>query len=459
MLLATLFASRIVSQAPAAAPAASSAPLGKAATEALCARFQAAEHWVQKAVILLSFGTYWHPSGSTAVLAALRDSDKRLRAFGVETLLRADSELLPSVASGSLVDELVKQSGDRNAHYRERVLEALKRIAPDAKATDSGGWTRWWRASQATYNAKPWQPRTGGDKQAGGTVAGVADRAFDLYSAGLDLVLCIDSTGSMQPTIDALAAALDQLVDILGGISPKLRLGIVHYKDSGELGKTGAKLIQALARNVKVARDKLLKLRAFGGGDLPEAVAGGLELALSRRLGWNPDANKLVVVIGDAPPHEPDVAKAIDLAKRGFTNPDSVSGSNQPVTGPRRKQRPFLTSAIGVVLDLPPAFRSRPGYGEFTASQKRMQETFAELAKAGGGVYETVRFKVRAGPPSAKERKERKKNKGAVDPAAARATHSIAEHVLVLTFGARFAAEMKALVKIYFDYKNAGLFS
>ena len=63
-------------------------PLGKAATEALAARFEEAEHWVQQVVILLSLNEWWHPSGSAMITDAIRSKDRRLKAFGVEALLR-----------------------------------------------------------------------------------------------------------------------------------------------------------------------------------------------------------------------------------------------------------------------------------------------------------------------------------------------------------------------------------
>ena len=180
-----------------------------------------------------------------------------------------------------------------------------------------GEWVRWWRANRDQHAPAAWQAIEQPKADAGGTAA-AASRAFDLYQAGLELMICIDSTGSMQPTIDALALALGDMVDILDGISPKLRLGIVHYKDEGELGSAGAKVVQPLNKNVKTARKKLEKLRAFGGGDLPEAVLGGLDLALHKKMKWRPDANKLVIVIGDAPPHPHQTKQLIELARAAY---------------------------------------------------------------------------------------------------------------------------------------------
>lgn len=435
--------------------------LGKAATEALKARYQTSEHWVQKTVILLSLNHYWHPVGSDIIFAAVRDKDVRLRAFGIEALLRSEDGSLPNVVSPELLEELIsKQLNQRNSHYRERLLEALARIAPKAGAKTKSEWRKWWRGAKENWQPGKWQPKEKAAGNNGRTVVGVAERAFDLYSSGLELVICIDSTGSMQPTINAVADALGQMVDILGGISPKFRLGVVHYKDWDDFGRLGAKVIVPLVKNVAAARKRLVKLRANGGGDLPEAVVGGLEMALGPKMKWNTEANRIVILIGDAPPHAADASKCVDLARAAHEDPQSLS--KRPTTGARSKAkpRPFITSAIGVFLKLGPGFENDAGYDDFMNSQKRMKQDFADIAKAGGGVFVKLEFNIRKGRPSRAERKEakaKKKAKGG-NTRAATATQNIVEHILVLSFGSRFAREMRAFVRIFYAYKGAGLF-
>lgn len=425
--------------------------LGKGATEALAARYEAGEHWVQKVVVLLSLNGYFHPAADQMLISAMTDRDPRLRAFGLEALLRADDELMPMLATTALLDELVnKQIGASNKHYRARVQDALARLAPDADASKKSEWVRWWRERRETHKPKDWvakeQPKAG----AGGTSA-AANRAFDLYQSGLDLMLCIDSTGSMQPTIDAVAVALGEMVGILDGISPKMRLGIVHYKDEGELGDAGAKVIQPLNKNIKAARKKLEKLRAFGGGDLPEAVLGGLDLALHQKMKWKDDANKLVIVIGDAPPHPRQSGTLVELAKDAYERPGSHGVNNKkPVTG-GRKVTPFLTSTMGVFV--------KPGPGiqvpqQFVNSQKQMRDDFKAVAKAGGGVFVEIEFVVNSAQPKTSKQKREDKEKGAFEN---EATRKIVEHILVLSFGERFRVEMHDFVRIFYEYKKAGL--
>ncbi len=439
------------------AKAAAPEPLGQAATEALVARYAAADHWVQKAVTLLSLNTWWHPAGASMITAALKDKDPRLVAFGLEALLRADPTLLPSIATTELLDDLiVRQLARSNDLVVQRALAALKLLAPKADATDKASYARWWTNAKATWAPEPWSKREQAD--AGKATMAVSQRAFDLYQTGLDMVVCIDSTGSMQPTIDALGAALGEMVDILDGISPKMRLAIVHYKEYGELGKAGAKVVQPFSKNIAAAQKELGDLRADGGGDLPEAVLGGLDVALDAKLGWKKDANKLVVLIGDAPPHAHERTKAIDLVRAAHDNPGARG--NKPTTGAKVPETPFLTSCIGVVVTLEGKLKEQPGYAPFVDSQKTMREDFAAIAKAGGGVYVEVEFTFKDEPPpaSGKERKEKaKEQEKARDQVASGATRRIVEHILVLSFGEQFAVEMREFVRILYDYKVAGL--
>jgi hypothetical protein len=60
----------------------------------------------------------------------------------------------------------------------------------------------------------------------------------------------------------------------------------------------------------------LLDLQADGGGDFPEAVDEGLRVAI-HELGWRPDSRRVLILVGDAPPHEEDENAALSLV-RGF---------------------------------------------------------------------------------------------------------------------------------------------
>jgi len=427
------------------------------ATEAMVAYYETAEYWALRGVVLLSLGEKWHPVGSRMVLQALRDKDRRLRAYGIEALLRTDQAELSAAVSKELIKELItKQLQKGNRFYRGRVQEVLKRLAPDAGADGPTAWSSWWSRVREGYAPAKWQEPEKPQSQASGqhtVVSSFVERAFDLRHAGLDVAICIDSTGSMQPTIDRARDALTEIILILQGIAPKFRMGLVHYRDFGDF-KDGARLLVPLTANVKKVREKLGKIVAGGGGDAPERVEKGLEISLSPKMKWKTSTNKVVIVIGDSPPHAEAEDLAIRLARNAHEKPAAVvaGGARRaaPLTGVRKRKqkpekvRPFIISTIAV------------GRGP--------EAPFRAIAKAGGGAY--VQIRGRGGRGGRGRRGGGRGDGGGRGGRGGRGggdrgnpTHRIARQILTLSFGERFKAQMEAFVDIYFQYQKEKVFS
>ena len=84
-----------------------------------------------------------------------------------------------------------------------------------------------------------------------------------------------------------------------------------------------------------------------------------------------------------------------------------------------------------------------------------MRQDFAAIANAGGGVFVDVTFTFTDEPAgNAKDKDKAREQGGAI---ASAATRRIVEHILVLSFGERFAREMRDFVRIFYEYKEAGL--
>jgi len=407
-------------------PDAAAAPIvrDEASTRWLVAYYQQSKHWALSAITMLALGSKWHPEGSEMLVAAFRSRDPRLHAYAAQALLRTNPGDLPACATPELVDELIrKQLRNRNKAYRakiERILEtALPGVGPAGEKRTPVGWSVWWSHARKTYAPPAWVPPPAKQQPSSGgrtVVSSVVKRAFDLNHAGLDVAITIDSTGSMQRTIDTARAALTEIVAMLQGISPKLRVGLVHYRDFGDLGE-GAKILVPLTKNVRKVERRLEKLRAGGGGDIPERVEKGLELAISADMGWKRDSNKVVIVIGDAPPHPDAVETATAIAGQAYTHPMLVRhGHRRPTTPSGRKHavRPFVTSTIAV--------GGRP-LPEFQA-----------IAKAGGGAA------VRIGRLGNDDR----------------AVQAVVRHILLLSFGTQWKREMGVFVDTFFEYRRIG---
>ena len=103
-------------------------------------------------------------------------------------------------------------------------------------------------------------------------------------------------------------AAKAQAVALLRRLAflvPKVRAGLVTYDD-------GAHVRTPLTADEDVLFRSFGKVNATGGGDVEEGVDKGIDLALQqKKMGWSKAAQRVLVVIGDAPPHEPDVAAAL----------------------------------------------------------------------------------------------------------------------------------------------------
>jgi hypothetical protein len=133
-----------------------------------------------------------------------------------------------------------------------------------------------------------------------------------LRQAGLDVVFVIDATGSMGWLIDDVKARVRALADWIRRLVPVTRFGIVAYRDDGD--PEFLTRVLPLTLNIGKVRRFLDHLEARGGGDIPEAVAAGLRAAISKP-GWKGDSQKIIVIVGDAPPHPDDLETALASAR------------------------------------------------------------------------------------------------------------------------------------------------
>ena len=124
-----------------------------------------------------------------------------------------------------------------------------------------------------------------------------------LESSGssLDVVICIDTTGSMGRYIDAVRKMLIPMMkEITSGYVPdEWRIGMVLYRDyPPDLYLT--KIIPFTNDFVRFQRS-LDAVVAWGGGDIPEAVYEALYEGADSFL-WEAE-KRLLILVGDAPPH------------------------------------------------------------------------------------------------------------------------------------------------------------
>ena len=114
----------------------------------------------------------------------------------------------------------------------------------------------------------------------------------------VDIVLCMDTTGSMGPYIDEIRRGLIPMMqEIIEGFT-EWRIGMVLFKDYFDEYLTR---IIPFTNNFNSFQRSINGITARGGGDIPEAIFEALYDGIER-FPWAAES-RLIILIGDAPPH------------------------------------------------------------------------------------------------------------------------------------------------------------
>jgi len=172
-------------------------------------------------------------------------------------------------------------------------------------------------------------------------------------AAALDLIFCIDVTGSMDDDIASVKAAASNIVNTVAARSSDYRVAIVAYRDWDDSAGYAMFEDYAFSSDVGAIIANINSLSVGGGDDEPEAVLEALMRAIdSRSVGsWRNNVNKQVIVMGDAPPHDPSregftaasvaqaaedadpvVIQAIVVGNEGIYSPEAVEAFRELAT-------------------------------------------------------------------------------------------------------------------------------
>ena len=129
----------------------------------------------------------------------------------------------------------------------------------------------------------------------------------------LDLIFCIDVTGSMEDDIASVKAAASNIVSTIAAKNDNYRVAIIAYRDWDD--SMGYSMFEdyAFSSDKAAIISNINSLSVGGGDDTPEAVFEALMRAIDSKAvgGWRNNVNKQVILMGDAPPHNP--------SRQGFT--------------------------------------------------------------------------------------------------------------------------------------------
>lgn len=220
---------------------------------------------------------------------------------------------------------------DVRERYRVEVRDARGRPVPDAELALawSGGSVVWARADAGgsawlhprallgpEADGEPLElqvrapGRWGGVQYARATVQrgqkhGVVlrlPREAELARPMLDLVFLVDATGSMGDEIAKLKASMRSIADQIAQLpgQPDLCFGLVAYRDRTDAFVTRT---HDLTDRLGDFQQALARLQAHDGGDYPEALNEALAEAVHGVSWRGAGTTRLVVLVGDAPPH------------------------------------------------------------------------------------------------------------------------------------------------------------
>lgn len=133
-----------------------------------------------------------------------------------------------------------------------------------------------------------------------------------MREGGLDIVFVFDSTSSMAEVLRQVKYKIENLVAVFKQLVPTCRIGLVTYRDTDQAFVTR---MHPLSHGTISLNSFLRPIQAEGGGDYEEAVDEGLRVAI-QEMKWRPKAKKIIVLMGDAPPHEKAVMENTRLVVR-----------------------------------------------------------------------------------------------------------------------------------------------
>ncbi|MEU8279720.1 vWA domain-containing protein [Microbispora bryophytorum] len=118
-----------------------------------------------------------------------------------------------------------------------------------------------------------------------------------------DIAFLIDTTGSMGGVISNVRTNANTILSNVASAQPDAQFAVAEYKDAAD--SPPFRVAQNLTANHADVTSGINSLAAAGGGDFPEDGINGLFQVASGAVGFRPNSTRIVLLIGDAPSHDP----------------------------------------------------------------------------------------------------------------------------------------------------------
>lgn len=193
----------------------------------------------------------------------------------------------------------------------------------------------------------------------------------ELRRKGLDIVLVIDDTGTMDLIINDVRDRMEELVTAIHRLVPIARVGIVVFG-----GRNERMDIEPLTISSHRLETFLSGVGAKGHGSQGDVYAACVTAV--NQMNWKPYAKKVIVLVGDSPPRFEDYGPLLSLIARFRAEDGTFNAIDVSAEEHERYEREFwLKTHSG----RPPGESISP-LAEF---YQNTRETYKMLAAAGGG--------------------------------------------------------------------------
>ena len=164
----------------------------------------------------------------------------------------------------------------------------------------------------------------------------------------VDIVVVLDSTGSMRAQIDGLKAEITNFSKLMRELSPSVGMGVVDYKDRCEQQPVRSfdlvEMDSLTIPRIQAFADLIQPGGAFCNSDGPEALKSALESAVL--MDWRDESDvRLIVIITDNSAYPEEEAEALRLAQSFATRGKGYSIGAAQVGADRNTKR-FLTQLV-----------------------------------------------------------------------------------------------------------------
>lgn len=153
----------------------------------------------------------------------------------------------------------------------------------------------------------------------------------------IDIAWVVDATGSMADEISTVKDEIKQISNFVAKTAKSYRFSFITYRDhedyGGSPGDYTSKLIQPFTSDLDTFHNSVDSVVVDGGGgDGAGTVYSGMMTGFNR-LDWRPGVRKVMIVLGDVPPKDPEPVTgytASDIIQRSFEiDPVEVYGINR----------------------------------------------------------------------------------------------------------------------------------